>query len=66
MKLVLILLIGLCYYPLETDAQNIQPIGYWGEHLPFNNAVQVSVDNRVYCATPLGFFHLNELGTSLE
>jgi hypothetical protein len=66
MKLVLILLIVLSYYPMETGAQNIQPIGFWREHLPFNNAIQVSVDKLVYCATPYGFFTYDQQDASFE
>jgi hypothetical protein len=66
MKLVLILLICLCYFSPESHAQNIQPIGYWREHLPFNNALQVAVEKQVYCTTPYGFFTYDKDDASFE
>lgn len=44
----------------ETFAQGIPPIGVWREHLPFNNALQVSIEGEnVQCATPYGFFRFD-------
>jgi ligand-binding sensor domain-containing protein len=46
--------------PMVASGQGVPPIGVWREHLPFNNALQVSVDdNIIQCATPYGFFRFN-------
>ncbi|MGL6267076.1 MAG: hypothetical protein ACRC2O_04100, partial [Chitinophagaceae bacterium] len=66
MKLLLILLIGYCYFYPVSNAQTIQPIGYWREHLPYNNALHVAVDKLVYCATPYGFFIYDKVDASFE
>jgi hypothetical protein len=55
--LLLLLVINLL---ADASAQGLPPIGVWREHLPFNNALQVSVDgNIIQCATPYGFFRFD-------
>ena len=56
-----------CFLSLSSVAQELQPIGSWREHLPFNNALQVAVaGNLVYCATPYGFFTYDKSDASFE
>jgi len=38
-------------------AQGPPPVGQWREHLPWNNAINVSsAPGKIYCATPYAFF----------
>ena len=54
-------------FPYITAAQDLQPIGNWREHLPFNNALQVALQgSQVYCATPFGFFTYDKDDASFE
>ncbi len=50
--------------PLCLFSQNeVTPIGYWREHLPYQNAQQVVKGDKVYCATIYNIFskkHLTE------
>ncbi len=56
-----------CLLSLSSVAQELQPIGSWREHLPFNNALQVAVGgNLIYCATPYGFFTYDKADASFE
>lgn len=67
MKTRLMFLLLSCFLTLQGISQEIQPIGSWREHLPFNNAIQVSVaGNIVYCATPYGFFTYDKSDASFE
>lgn len=36
------------------------PIGFWREHLPYQNAMQVVQGNQLYCATPYSIFSVDE------
>lgn len=38
------------------------PIGYWQEHLPYQNAIQVVQGNKLYCATQYAVFSIDEEG----
>lgn len=50
---LLVLLIGW----LRVSAQSPPSVGQWREHLPWNNAVNVSVSGSgIFCATPYGAF----------
>jgi hypothetical protein len=50
---LLVLLIGWLF----VSAQSPPPVGQWREHLPWNNAVNVSVSGSgIFCATPYGVF----------
>lgn len=39
-----------------------QPIGYWREHLPFQNAIQVVNGDKIYCATKYAAFSIDADG----
>lgn len=36
------------------------PIGFWREHLPYQNAIQVVQGNQLYCATQYAVFGIDE------
>ncbi len=47
--------------------QSVPAIGQWGEHLPYNSAIDVTVgDNKVWCATPYSLFTVNIADNSIE
>jgi hypothetical protein len=50
-------LIFLMFIQVFALAQSPPPVGQWREHLPWNNAIAVSVaGNEVFCATPYAAF----------
>jgi len=46
---------------LQCRAQDpLPPVGEWREHLPYNNAIDVTAGNgKLYCATPYSLFSVN-------
>ncbi len=52
------LLIVTLFSTLLSQAQ--PPIGYWKEHLPYQNAIQVLKGNKLYCATPYSIFSIDD------
>ncbi len=48
----------LCY--LSSYSQStIQPIGYWSEHLNYQNTIQVVKGDKIYCATASALFSID-------
>jgi hypothetical protein len=44
-------------FPVSTLGQGAPPVGQWREHLPWNNAIAVSIaGDQVFCATPFAAF----------
>src|ERR1019366_3258457 len=59
--LILLLLISNFY----TLAQNpIPPIGYWREHLNYQNTIQVVKGDKIYCATANNVFSIDANNTA--
>jgi len=53
--------------PFGLQAQRIPPIGYWREHLPWNNASHVAIDgDMVISATPYGLFNYDQSDRSFQ
>ncbi len=51
----------------QTGLAQMQPIGEWREHLPYNSAIDVTADeNMVYCATPYSLFTVDTKDNSIE
>lgn len=51
----------------QTGLAQLQPIGEWREHLPYNSAIDVTADeNMVYCATPYSLFTVDTKDNSIE
>lgn len=45
----------------------LQPIGEWREHLPYNSAIDITADeNKIYCATPYSLFTVDIIDNSIE
>jgi hypothetical protein len=45
----------------------LQPIGEWREHLPYNSAIDVTADdNTIYCATPYSLFSVDTRDNSID
>lgn len=65
MRLVFWILV-ICF-PCSLQAQLVPPIGYWREHLPWNNASHVAVDgDKILSATPYGFFIFDQGDQSFQ
>jgi ligand-binding sensor domain-containing protein len=59
----------LCFLLYSTHLLNAQlpPIGQWREHLPYNQAMQVTPSKTgVFCATPWSLFNLDLADNSIE
>jgi hypothetical protein len=58
----------LILFFVKSGAQQPLPaIGLWREHLPYNNAIDVTASNeKVYCATPYSLFSINIADKSIE
>lgn len=39
---------------------NLQPIGQWRDHLPYQNAIQIVQGDKLYCATQYNVFSVNQ------
>ncbi len=58
------LFILMCSWDL-VSAQTPPPVGQWREHLPWNNAINVSLaGSEVYCATPYAVFSFDQADQS--
>ena len=58
--LFLFCFISLFTFHFSLFAQNIiQPIGYWNEHLNYQNAIQVVKGDKMYCATSSALFSID-------
>lgn len=45
----------------------LPPVGQWREHLPYNNAIDVTPgDGKIYCATPYSLFSVNVADNLIE
>ncbi len=52
--------VGIMLLPLFSFAQNpIPPIGYWREHLNYQNTIQVIKGDKIYCATSSDLFSVD-------
>ncbi|MFY7899325.1 MAG: hypothetical protein ACOVNY_04000, partial [Chitinophagaceae bacterium] len=49
------------FYNLTTaNSQNkLQPIGFWREHLSYENALKVVIGDKLYCATGSNIFSID-------
>lgn len=64
MKYRLIILFVLL---LKKGEAQLQPIGEWREHLPYNSAIDITADeNKIYCATPYSLFTVDTRDNSIE
>lgn len=65
MRIVFCVLFILTY--LSGLAQGIPPIGYWREHIPWNNAFGIALDGeRIICSTPYALFTYDEDESSFQ
>jgi hypothetical protein len=52
---------------LKNGKAQLQPIGEWREHLPYNSAIDVTADdNTIYCATPYSLFTVDTRDNFIE
>jgi len=63
-----IILIIVFFIAASLEAQQqLQPIGEWREHLPYNSAIDVTAaKNKIYCATPYSLFSVSLTDNSIE
>lgn len=56
------LLFCICLYLTSNifSQSNLQPIGYWRDHLPYQNTIQVIQADKLYCATQYNVFSVYE------
>src|SRR5476651_1765992 len=56
----ILMAVGMTLLPLFSFSQNpIPPIGYWREHLNYQNTIQVIKGDKIYCATSSDLFSVD-------
>lgn len=50
------------FFFILTSLKAQPPIGFWREHLPYQNTIQVLQGNKLYCATQYSVFSIDNAG----
>lgn len=67
MRLKLFVIFIFLVLSREVPAQDLQPVGQWRDHLPYNTAIAVAAtDQTIWCATPYSIFSVDKAENSIE